>query len=234
MKPSIPVFLVSLCAALSVASLCGQESTEATVNQLLGQKRSAVSGGKTRGFVPRGAKPAPIRTEKRSVRVTTPRGVPQNIQVSGESKVHVSEVASYPPSADAPESGGKAWEISYQVDPESNVTRTSILFVKDSTAFADDDSKDELERLAKVFKDPALAKESFVIEGHSSAEGSTPHNQQLSQLRAAAIVAELVGYGVAEGKLVPVGFGESKARYEASDPEPVRAQDRRVEIYRLE
>jgi outer membrane protein OmpA-like peptidoglycan-associated protein len=225
MKPSFKI-LVALCgAAILLGSAAAEETTDhaATVNKLRGQ---AKPGGKTRGFVPRGSKPAQIHTETRSVLT---RGVPQNIQVSGGSKVQVTEVAAAEVGA-----GEQTYQISYKVDPESNVTRTSILFVKNSTQFANENSRRELETLAKVFEDPALAEYSLVIEGHSSAEGETLHNQQLSQERAAVIVAELVRLGVAQGKLLPVGFGESKARYQATDPESVRSQDRRVEIFRLE
>ena len=74
----------------------------------------------------------------------------------------------------------------------------------------------------------------FVIEWHGSAEGATPHNQALSQARANKIVAELISFGVIEGKLVTVEFGEAKGKLNEGDPESLRAQDRRVEIYRLE
>lgn len=230
MKPSTLLIAVLWCAAAASHA----ETKEDLVNKLQGQAKAqsnaSAAGGKTRGFVPRGAtKPATIATERRAVRFSG-RGIPKNIQVAENAKVHVTKVEDSTYAA----AGEQTYEISYNVDPESNVTRTSILFVKDSTEFADGNSKIELARLAQAFKDPALAEYSFVIEGHSSAEGSTPHNQQLSQDRAAAIVAELIGYGVAEGKLVPVGFGESKARYEAHAPESLRSQDRRVEIYRLE
>jgi outer membrane protein OmpA-like peptidoglycan-associated protein len=223
MKPSSILAALALTVALAPLPVRG-ETTEDLVNKLQGQAKAG-AGGKTRGFVPRGSKPA-VTTERRSVRFSG-RGIPKNIQVTDKGNVQVKEVA---PAAD----GEPAYELSYTVDPESKVTRTSILFVKDSTEFADGNSTIELAKLAQAFKDPKLAGHSFVIEGHSSAEGSTGHNQELSQERAAAIVAELVGYGVSPNQLVPAGFGESKAQHEEYAPEALRAQDRRVEVYRLE
>ena len=229
MNPSSLLAVFALAAALTPLPVRA-ETTEELVNKLQGQAKAGATStsgtnGKTRGFVPRGSKPS-VTTERRSVRFSG-RGIPKNIQVTDKGNVQVKEVA---PAAD----GEPSYELSYTVDPESKVTRTSILFVKDSTEFADGNSTIELAKLAKAFNDPKLAGHSFVIEGHSSAEGSTGHNQALSQERAAAIVTALVGYGVSPNQLVPAGFGESKAQHEEYAPESLRAQDRRVEVYRLE
>ena len=81
--------------------------------------------------------------------------------------------------------------------------------------------------------DPALADESFVIEGHASAEGNYNDNLSLSQARAESIVRERVKYGVRTSKLIPLGHGENEAYCSASAADSLRATDRRVAVYRL-
>jgi OOP family OmpA-OmpF porin len=73
-----------------------------------------------------------------------------------------------------------------------------------------------------------------VIEGHASAEGDDDGNLALSQERAERIVSVLTRLGVEPERLVPVGFGESKARFTANDGEALLKQDRRVLIFRFD
>ncbi|MFT5471487.1 MAG: outer membrane protein OmpA-like peptidoglycan-associated protein [Verrucomicrobiales bacterium] len=195
---------------------------------------------KTRGFKSRGPA-ADIKTVTRKIRFKS-RGIPKNIQVAEKGgAVEVKEVAdngSYAEprkqNSSAAQQTAQVYEVSYAVDPASQVTRRSILFKVNSTGFADPNSKVEIAKLAAAFKDPALKDHMFVIEGHSSAEGTETRNQQLSQERAIAIVAELVGFGVNSQQLVPVGHGESQANFPDKASEQQLAQDRRVEIFRLE
>ncbi|WDF55227.1 OmpA family protein [Mucilaginibacter sp. KACC 22063] len=69
----------------------------------------------------------------------------------------------------------------------------------------------------------------FMINGHSSAEGSTEHNQQLSEERANAVKTYLVNAGVSGDALTTKGYGESKP-IAPNDTEAGRALNRRVEI----
>jgi outer membrane protein OmpA-like peptidoglycan-associated protein len=48
------------------------------------------------------------------------------------------------------------------------------------------------------------------IEGHTDADGEDAYNLELSQRRAAAVVAYLTGRGIAGARLTPVGKGESE------------------------
>lgn len=127
-----------------------------------------------------------------------------------------------------------AYAVSYSVDPNSQVTRDDILFVQGSTAFQDAYSYDLVQDLAMAISDPALANESFVIEGHASAEGDFHENLALSQARAERIVREIVAFGVSTSRLVPVGYGETEAIYPANTAEEQRGLDRRVAVYRLQ
>jgi outer membrane protein OmpA-like peptidoglycan-associated protein len=59
-----------------------------------------------------------------------------------------------------------------------------------------------------------LAKETRLalleVQGHTDARGAEEWNLEVSQKRAEAVVAYLVGKGVASGRLKPKGYGESK------------------------
>ncbi len=67
------------------------------------------------------------------------------------------------------------------------------------------------------------------IEGHSDAQGAAQANQRMSEQRALAVAAWLVGHGVACQRLIPVGFGETKPVADNSTPEG-KAQNRRMEF----
>ena len=78
--------------------------------------------------------------------------------------------------------------------------------------------------------DPTLRLE---IAGHTDNAGSKEHNAQLSQGRADAVVAALVGqYGIAPGRLVAKGYGDSKPVAPNDNPAGM-AKNRRVELRRL-
>ena len=70
------------------------------------------------------------------------------------------------------------------------------------------------------------------IEGHTDDTGSADANQTLSERRAEAVRAYLVGDGIAEGRLEAVGFGQSQPAVPNDTPE-ARQQNRRVELVRL-
>ena len=73
--------------------------------------------------------------------------------------------------------------------------------------------------MAEAMKAPELSMETFVIEGHASAEGDYAQNLQLSQERAERISRELVRHGVGAEHLMPVGYGEAEAAYPADAAE---------------
>lgn len=79
---------------------------------------------------------------------------------------------------------------------------------------------------AEIKKDPSA---SFVINGHSSAEGTAAHNQSLSEDRANAVKSYLANAGVNGANLTVKGYGESKP-ITTSTSEESRALNRRVEI----
>ncbi len=122
--------------------------------------------------------------------------------------------------------------VSYPVDEKSMISSDDILFQQGSTQFADPYSYEVVAALGEAMKKtPDNAR--FVIEGHASAEGTYEANMELSQQRAERIVREMVRQGVSPYRLLPVGYGESEARYPEDARESVRSQDRRVVVFRL-
>lgn len=128
---------------------------------------------------------------------------------------------------------GDAYAVSYSVDPESAISTDAILFRQGSTDFADAYSYDLVIDMANAMTAPALANDTFVIEGHASAEGDYGQNLQLSQERAERISRELVRHGVSAERLMPVGYGEAEAASPANAAEADRSLDRRVVVFRM-
>lgn len=69
------------------------------------------------------------------------------------------------------------------------------------------------------------------IEGHTDNTGGAAHNQQLSQARAAAVVAALTGAGIDAARLESAGLGQSQPVAD-NQTEEGRARNRRVELVR--
>ena len=126
-----------------------------------------------------------------------------------------------------------AYAVSYTVDPKSAISRDDILFRQGSADFADAYSYDLVIDVAEAMKAPELLKETFVIEGHASAEGDYAKNLLLSQERAERISRELVRHGVSAERLMPVGYGEAEAAHPATAAERERRLDRRVMVFRM-
>ncbi|MFN0079296.1 MAG: OmpA family protein [Prosthecobacter sp.] len=126
-----------------------------------------------------------------------------------------------------------AYAVSYRVDPHSAISRDDILFRQGSADFADAYSYDLVIDVAEAMNAPTLRTETFVIEGHASAEGDYGKNLLLSQERAERISRELVRHGVSPERLMPVGYGEAEAAHPATAGERDRSRDRRVMVFRM-
>lgn len=87
------------------------------------------------------------------------------------------------------------------------------------------ESTGEINRITKIMTDDAFIK--FEVQGHCDNTGSDSLNDKLSQQRAEAIVAALVGNGIAAGRLTAVGKGSHEPLADNSTPEG-RAKNRRV------
>lgn len=85
-----------------------------------------------------------------------------------------------------------------------------------------------LRDLAKVMKENSKIKK-IRIEGHTDSRGSSDKNEELSQRRADAVLAFLVGEGVKSSRLVARGYGEERPIASNSSSRG-REQNRRVEF----
>lgn len=77
-------------------------------------------------------------------------------------------------------------------------------------------------------KDPSVK---FILNGHSSAEGSTAHNMQLSLDRANAVKSYLINAGLSSSNFTVKGHGETQP-VTSNATEEGRIMNRRVEIQR--
>ena len=85
----------------------------------------------------------------------------------------------------------------------------------------------EINRIAKLMNEHPDLK--FEVQGHCDATGSDKVNDPLSQKRAEAIVAALVGQGIDKARLTAVGKG-SRVPIASNSTDEGRAKNRRVEF----
>jgi OOP family OmpA-OmpF porin len=91
-------------------------------------------------------------------------------------------------------------------------------------------SRRTLDRIAAILADADAVRAQ--LQGHTDDQGDAAANQALSARRAQAVVDYLVGKGIARGRLVPRGFGETRP-IASNASEAGRAQNRRVVFRRL-
>jgi len=88
----------------------------------------------------------------------------------------------------------------------------------------------QLNALAIALNDKRLASYSFVVAGHTDAEGSADYNDRLSCERALSARRYLKAkFGISEERLIPMGFGFTRLKDTADKLSQV---NRRVEIRR--
>ena len=92
-------------------------------------------------------------------------------------------------------------------------------------------AREVLTQLAVALKAPALAGDSFLVEGHTDAVGSSTYNKNLSDRRAAAVRNFLTSeHGIADERLIVVGVGENQL---LNPSQPASPENRRVEVGNL-
>lgn len=109
---------------------------------------------------------------------------------------------------------------------ERNEVSLEVQFDLDSATIRDE-SHPLLESAAAAMSDIRYQNSNFLVEGHTSQEGSAQHNQKLSERRAASVRDALVRYGVDADRLSVIGFGFSKPVY-VGQVESLRSANRRV------
>jgi outer membrane protein OmpA-like peptidoglycan-associated protein len=85
--------------------------------------------------------------------------------------------------------------------------------------------------LGKALTNPQLKGATFVLAGHTDAQGGDTYNQELSERRADSLKKYLMQhYGIAASDLVTVGYGESRLK----DPSNPNAEaNRRVQVVNM-
>jgi outer membrane protein OmpA-like peptidoglycan-associated protein len=107
------------------------------------------------------------------------------------------------------------------------VLREQIFFREARTTLLHETQPVLLAVLGVLEQHPEL--EHVLVAGHTNSRGSEPYNQELSDGRAAAVVAWLVGHGVDPDRLLSKGYGETRPLLPDSDPDAM-VVNRRVEF----
>ena len=90
-----------------------------------------------------------------------------------------------------------------------------------------DESKPTLDKIVAMLKsEPTMQ---LIIEGHTDSDGTTEHNQVLSQQRAESVKSYLVAAGISSSRLSIEGYGESMP-VASNATATGKAQNRRVEL----
>jgi outer membrane protein OmpA-like peptidoglycan-associated protein len=109
--------------------------------------------------------------------------------------------------------------------PEPEGLDMLVTFELDSAELTDA-ARGTLAVFAQMMQDERLEIARFNVEGHTDARGTDDYNVALSEARAEAVRAHLIGLGVAPERLSAIGFGRDAPRTgDALDPE-----NRRVEL----
>ena len=103
---------------------------------------------------------------------------------------------------------------------------SDLLFATDS-AVLDSTSRSSLSQAAGVFNE--YPKTAIITQGHTDSTGSEAHNQNLSERRAGAVMANLVANGVGGARITAMGYGEGYPVATNDTPEG-RGQNRRVDL----
>jgi OmpA-OmpF porin, OOP family len=88
-------------------------------------------------------------------------------------------------------------------------------------------SKEQLDAVAAALKNDRLKDFRFDVEGHADPRGTPDGNRVLSQQRAESVRDYLVGHGVSESRLRPVGKGDVEL---LNTRDVAAAENRRVTI----
>jgi outer membrane protein OmpA-like peptidoglycan-associated protein len=90
-----------------------------------------------------------------------------------------------------------------------------------------DESKPTLDKIVAMLKSEQAMQ--LIIEGHTDSDGTTEHNQVLSEKRAESVKSYLVSAGISSSRLFTEGYGES-VPVAPNTTATGKAQNRRVEL----
>jgi OmpA-OmpF porin, OOP family len=113
-----------------------------------------------------------------------------------------------------------------QLNVGESVTLNTILFDQ-GKAEIKNESKPELDKLVAFMQSNPGAE--IELSGHTSSEGERNYNRSLSYKRVKACKDYIVAKGIAEDRIIAIGFGPDRPAA-SNDTEASRAKNRRVEM----
>jgi len=113
-----------------------------------------------------------------------------------------------------------------QINVGESITLNNIMFDQ-GKAELKFETKPELDKLAAFLQ--ANSNAEIELSGHTSAEGERAHNRSLSYKRVKACKDYIIAKGVAEERIIAIGFGPDRP-VAPNDSEANRAKNRRVEM----
>lgn len=113
-----------------------------------------------------------------------------------------------------------------QINVGESITLNNILFDQ-GKADIKNESVPELNKLVAFLQ--ANANAEIELSGHTSSEGDRAYNRSLSYKRVKACKDYIVAKGIAEDRIIAIGFGPDRP-VAPNDTEPNRAKNRRVEM----
>ena len=122
--------------------------------------------------------------------------------------------------------GGVQEQITEELLEFGRVRLYGINFDYDSDIIRDE-SKPTLDKIVAMLKSEQAMQ--LIIEGHTDSDGSTDHNQVLSQQRAESVKLYVVSAGISSSRLFTKGYGESTP-VAPNTTAAGKAQNRRVEL----
>jgi outer membrane protein OmpA-like peptidoglycan-associated protein len=120
-------------------------------------------------------------------------------------------------------------KLAKALDDSGHVALYGIYFDTDKDTLRHDSDATLVQIQNLLISHPAMRLE---IQGHTDNTGNRPHNQKLSEDRAASVKAWLVAKGINESRLNTKGYADTKSVADNSTPQG-RALNRRVELARL-
>lgn len=113
-----------------------------------------------------------------------------------------------------------------QINVGESITLNNILFDQ-GKAELKSETKPELDKLAAFLQ--ANSNAEIELSGHTSSEGERAYNRSLSYKRVKACKDYIIAKGVAEDRIIAIGFGPDRP-VAPNDSEANRAKNRRVEM----
>lgn len=192
---------------ITLSGAAGDDAALAALNDLL--KAASDAGLKVESSI---AAPSPPKVE--------PPPPPPDVKADADKPRSPSEVVvkTPEPKTEAAQDCG--------VKVESAVKGRMVQFAR-SSAEIGSESAGLLADIGSALK--ACGKVAIAVEGHTDSEGQEDNNKRLSEARAAAVRAALVGQGVEPGRIASSGFGWSRPLVPNTTKDNL-AKNRRVEF----